>query len=138
MGKVHFAVEERAFGKFAGSRRAGAGAQTSVEHFRADQCAAVTTDLDQIFAGVTGRRAMNRHHHLIDQSARFIDNLAEMLDLRCKFRRLFFAAKNFVGGGDGTAARKTDESDGAFPGRRGDGGDSVGTGHVCLLQSKRA
>ena len=81
---------------------------------------------------------MNRHHHLIDQSARFIDNLAEMLDLRRKFRWLFFAAKNFVGDDDGIAARKTDESDGAFTGGRGDGRDRVAGDRLSIFDARRS
>src|SRR6266566_508688 len=95
--QVHFPVEKCALGKFTRPGRPRAAAQTRFKDFRRYQSSAVATDLEQIFAGVTGRRAMDREHHLVDQPAFAIDDLAEMLNMRSESRRIFFAAKNLLG-----------------------------------------
>src|SRR5947208_9256561 len=89
-------MEKCALGKFARPGCARAGMQTSFKNFRRHQCSAVATDLDQIFAGITRGRAMDSQHHLVDQSICSVENFPEMLHMRCKSRRLFFAAKHFV------------------------------------------
>src|ERR1700719_670533 len=96
LSEIHLAVEKSALGKFARPCAARPRAQTSFENFGADQCAAVTTDLDQIFARVSGWCPMDRYHHLIDQASLFIGNFAKMLYMRSGFRWLLFAAKNFI------------------------------------------
>ena len=55
LGEIHFAVEKRALGEFAGPRCSGPCTQTCFENFRGNEGAAVTTDLHQIFTGVTSR-----------------------------------------------------------------------------------
>ena len=55
LGEIHFAVEKCALGEFAGTRCCRACTQTCFENFCGNEGAAVTTDLDQIFAGVTSR-----------------------------------------------------------------------------------
>ena len=67
LGQVHFAVQKSALGKFSRTRGTRTRAQTSFKNFRRHQCSTMATNLDQILAGVTGRRAMDRHHHLVDQ-----------------------------------------------------------------------
>ena len=66
LGQVHLAVEKSALGEFAWARGPGAGGETRLENLRRDENSAVATDLDQIFSGVTGRRAMDAKHDLID------------------------------------------------------------------------
>jgi len=119
---------------FARARGARTRAQISFQHVRADQRAAVTTDLDQIFAGVTGRCPMDRQHYLVDQSFRPIDNLAEMLNMRCKSRRPFFPTKNFVGNVDRIHARNADERNCALARWRGDGCDGLARNYRLLFR----
>jgi len=56
--QVHLPVMKCAFGKFSRFCRARAGVQTGFEHARTYQRATVTTNLNQILARVTRRRAM--------------------------------------------------------------------------------
>ena len=69
LGQIHFAIQKSALGKFAGARTACTGMQTGFENFGRHERSAMATDLDNILAGVTGRRAMDRHHHFVDQAA---------------------------------------------------------------------
>ena len=55
LGEIHFAVEKCALGEFAWPRCCRACTQTCFENFCGNEGAAVTTDLDEIFAGVTSR-----------------------------------------------------------------------------------
>ena len=134
--QIHLAVQKGALGKFARPRGACSGAQTGFEHARRHQNSAVTADLDQIFAGVTGRRAMHREHDLIDHSIRF-DDLAEALDVRWKLGRLPFPAKNAIGDRDRFLARDADQGDRAFAGRRGDRRDRVSASTASPQRSRR-
>ena len=59
LGEVHFSIQKRSFSEFAGPRSPCPRAQTGFQNFRANEHAAVTTDLDQVFAGVAGRRAVD-------------------------------------------------------------------------------
>ena len=81
LGEVHFAVEKRALSEFAGTRRPCACAQTSFKNFRGNERATVATDLHQIFARVTGGRAMDRKHRLIDRFIFRPENFAQMLNV---------------------------------------------------------
>ena len=96
LGQVHFAIEKSALGEFSGTCSTRTRAETSFENFRRHQCSTMAANLDKIVAGVTGRRAMDRHHDLVDQVSGFADDLAQMLHVRGKFRRQFFAPENFV------------------------------------------
>ena len=60
LGQVDFAVEIGALGKFAGSGRACPCSEACFQDFGRNQCAAMTTDFDQIFAGIAAGRAMHR------------------------------------------------------------------------------
>ena len=90
LGQVHLAVQECALGEFAAARAARPRAQAGFEHARGDEGAAVTTDLNQIFARVTDGRAVDRHHDLVDQVAGVIDDLAKVLELRRQFGGFVF------------------------------------------------
>ena len=79
LGQIHFAVKKGALGKFARARGPRTGPQTGFENARAHQHAAVTADFDQVFAGITGGRAMDREQHLVDHAP------GSIASLRCDF-----------------------------------------------------
>ena len=117
-------------------RATRARAQTCFEHTRAYQRAAMTTDLDQIFAGVTGRRAMDRHHSLIDQLAGLINNLSKVLNLGLELRRLLFGAKYLVRDCNRLRAGNSDERNRAFARGSGNRRDGFARDHVLVLRSQ--
>ena len=90
--QVEFAIQKSALGEFTRTRRPRACAQAGLPDARRDQHAAVATDFHDVFAGVARRRAMDREHHLIDDTL-FLDDLAELLKMRSRVRRFLFAAK---------------------------------------------
>src|SRR6266487_6511856 len=59
LGEIHFSVQERALSKFAGPRCPCPCAQTGLQYFRGNERATMATDLHQVFARVTGGRAMD-------------------------------------------------------------------------------
>src|SRR6266581_9778471 len=59
LGEVHFSVQERALSEFTGPRRSRPCPQAGFQNFRGNERATVTTDLDQIFTGVTRGCAMD-------------------------------------------------------------------------------
>src|SRR5947208_11681617 len=139
--QIHLSIEKRALGEFARTRCSSAYAQASLKNFRRNQSSAVATDLDQIFASVTRGRAMNRKHYLIDQLIFCAENLAEVLNVRCKLCGLFFAAENLVCHLDSICTGDTNQRDCAFTRRSRDGGDCIGNGHVLAgtsLPAERA
>ena len=91
----------------------------------------MTTDLDQIIAGVAMRRAMDRDDDLINDSIR-IEQLAEVLDVRLELRWLFFSAKDAISNRDRFRASETHERDRAFAGRGRDRSDGL-AGKLRLL-----
>jgi hypothetical protein len=129
LSEVHFAVEKGALGEFARTCRAGTGAHARLKDLCGNQRSSVATDLDQILSGVTGRRAVDSKHHLIDKSAFVVKNLAKVLHARLKLRRRLFAIEDLVRYLDRIRPRDAHKRDGPFPGWRGDGSDSVGNGH---------
>jgi len=97
--EVHFVIQKRALGKFTRSRRARSGMETGFQDPRGNQPAPVTTNLDDIFAGITRRRAVHRQQHLIDGRLAF-DDVAEGLRMRGQLRRSFLPAKDAIGDRD--------------------------------------
>ena len=79
--QIQFAVEKSALGEFPGPSRPRARVQAGFPNPRRHQHAAVATDFDHIFAGVTRRGAMDREHHLIDDPV-LGDDFAELLQMR--------------------------------------------------------
>jgi hypothetical protein len=59
LGQIHFSVKEGAFREFPGLGGAGACPKTGFEDLRGDKDPAVATNLHQILAGITCRRAMH-------------------------------------------------------------------------------
>ena len=104
----------------------------------------MTADLNQVFAGVTVRRAMHRDNDLVhcavclraarfahprqNISSRWFDDFSQMLDVRLEVRWLLFAAKNLIRQIERFRAGDADERDCAFTRRRGDGGDGFAGG----------
>ena len=131
--QIHLAVQESALGKFAGARGARSRAQASLQDARRHENTTVATDLDQIFAGVTVRRAMHREHHLVDDAV-FLDDFAEVLDVRLELGRLLLPAKNAdprspIASGPGDANQR----DRAFARRTGDRGDGFASRRVQMI-----
>ena len=85
--EVHLAVVIGAFGKFSGRRPRARPHANTFQHACANERASVTTDLDQVFAGITRRCAMHRKHHLIDAA--------------CRSRRSARTAAGAIGNSDG-------------------------------------
>ena len=57
--QVHFSIQKRTLSEFAGSRRSCSCTKARFQNFCGNERATVTTDLDQIFAGVSGGCAMD-------------------------------------------------------------------------------
>jgi len=128
---IHLAIQESALGKLAWLRHARAAVKTRFEDARRDENSTVTTDLDQIFPGITGRRAMDREHDLIDHALGF-DDLTQPLRVRRELRGLFFAAVNAIGQPDRVLARNADQRDGAFARGSGDRRDGFAGDRTLL------
>src|SRR5262249_47837247 len=138
LSEVHLAIEEGALSEFARAPRARTSAQARFEDRCGNQRSSMATDLDQILSSVTGRRAVDRKHYLIDQSAVQPKNPAKMLHVRFKSRRRLFAMKDFVCYLDRIRARDPHKRNGAFARRSGNGGDGVRNGHDSRITNCRA
>src|SRR5439155_24875412 len=77
--------------------------------------------------------AMDSQARLLVHSTCSVENFPEMLHMRWKSRRLFFAAKHFVRNGDCVGARDADEGDRTFTRRSGNCGDRVARDDQLLL-----
>jgi len=100
LGQVHLAVEEGAFGKLARPRGARACSQARFENLRGDEDPPVTGDFDDVFTGVTGRRAVHRNDGLIDYPL-MIDDFTEMLNTGSEGRWFVAPTEDLVRYGNG-------------------------------------
>ena len=79
LGEIHLAVEKRALRKLTRQRRPRAVDEQQLQDSPGDEHATVARDLDDILAGVAGRRAENGQQHIIELRLS-IKNCAEMLN----------------------------------------------------------
>ena len=74
----------------------------------------MTANLDNILAGIAGRRAMDRHQHLVDQVSCFGHDLTQVLRVGGELGWHFLAAEDFVRDLDRLWAGHSHQGDGTF------------------------
>ena len=138
LGQVEFAIEKGPLGEFPRLCQAGAIMHRQHHNLLHDVHRAVTGYFYDIFFGKRARRLEEPHHHFINDGFT-IANGTDMQRVAWLFSQVF-AIKHFIGNGNGLLTRQTDDGQGAYALRSGQGYNGIvptGLLHAAKLANNR-